>query len=442
MESRPWLKFYDYNVPSSIRYPKIPIQNIFFMSAAAYPDKPITNMYGSEISFWQMRNQVLRLSNALIKLGIKKGDRVGLHLPNCPQYIVAYLATLCTGAIVVNMNPLYTHEELKFIMENTGMSALFTFDMALPVVRPLTKEIMLKRVIVTKVTDYINGFGVSTAKDLDLEEGWKHFSELIEGCTDTRLPREVISPDDGAVIQFTGGTTGLPKGAVLTHGNIVAATIQAAQWGNPTIHFTPPERRTVMAVLPYFHVYGNIVCLNWGIFSCATQLIMPRFDLEELMGLIAKQDQITFFPSVPTMITAIASHPKASEFDLGRKISLINSGGAPMPTELIEKIKDLGVSFGEGWGMSETSSLGISNPIMANKIGSIGIPVIDNDVRLVDCRKWDRRRQTGPPGEILIKGPTVMQGYWNNPDETRNQLKDGWLFTGDIAVATRMDTSS
>lgn len=180
METKWWHKCYDYNVPTTIRYPKVPIQNFFFTSAAQFPHKACTSFYGTELTFRQVRSQVLRMANALGNLGVKKGDRVGMALPNCPQYVIAYYAAMSLGAIVVNMNPIYTKDELKFMMSNSGLETLFTFDMVLNTMRPLAKELGLKRVIVTKVTDYIAGFGVSDAKSLDLEEGWYHFSELIE----------------------------------------------------------------------------------------------------------------------------------------------------------------------------------------------------------------------------------------------------------------------
>lgn len=432
METRHWHKSYDYNVPTTIRYPKFPVQNLVHIAAAQFPHKASTNFYGSELTFRQIRSQMLRMANAMIKMGLKKGDRVGMALPNCPQYVIAYYAILSAGGIVVNMNPLYTHDELKFMMENTGIETLITFDMALPTMRPLAKELGLKRVIVTKVTDYINGFGVSDAKSLELEAGWTHFSELIEQSTDERLPRLEFTPGDPALIQFTGGTTGLPKGALLTHGNVIAATFQCSQWGNSTIVYSSFEKRAVICVIPYFHIYGNTVCMNWAMASISTQILVPRFDLEEFMGILGGQPEITFFPTVPTMITAIANHPKTEELKLGERIRLINSGGAPMPVELIQKVKDMGIYFGEGWGMSETASLGISNPILANKVGAIGVPIMDNDVRLVDVESGVNDVKPGDPGEILIKGPSIMQGYWNNPAETANQLTDGWLHTGDI----------
>ena len=440
METRPWHRHYDYNVPTTIRYPRLPVHDLLGIPANAYPDKAALNFFGTEMTFWELRLQVLRMANALGGLGIKKGDRVGIHLPNCPQYPIAYYAALFLGAIVVNLNPMYTAEELKAIAETTGMTTLITFDMVLPAIRTLYKAVKIPRVIVTKVTDYIKGLGVSTAASLELEKGWYHFSTLLDGVTSTKLPKVQVSPEDPALIQFTGGTTGIPKGAVLTHANVVAATFQCSLWGNPTISFTPPERRFVVAVLPYFHVYGNVVVMNWAMFGCATQIQIPRFNIDEVMNLLANFKEITFFPAVPTMINAIINHPKAAELDLPKRVHLLNSGAAPMPVEMIEQVKDMGIFFSEGYGLTESTSLGIANPILGlKKVGSIGIPFIDNDVRLVDLQEGIHDVPRGEPGEIIMKGPVIMQGYWNNPQETAGQLKDGWLYTGDIAVQDEDD---
>jgi long-chain acyl-CoA synthetase len=206
------------------------------------------------------------------------------------------------------------------------------------------------------------------------------------------------------------------------------------------MHLTPPERRFVLAVLPFFHVYGNIVVMNQAMFSCATQILVPRFELEEFMGILANFKEITFFPSVPTMINAIINHPRAAELDLAKKLGLMNSGAAPIPVELIEQIRDMGIFFSEGWGMTETTSLGISNPILGlKKVGGIGIPFPDTDVRLVDVEEGVEDVPQGEPGEIIIKSPLIMQGYWRNPEETAGQLRNGWLYTGDIAVRDEDD---
>ncbi len=435
METKPWHRHYDYNVPTTIRYPRVPAQDILQISAGTHPDKAALNFYGTEMTFWELRQQALRMANALGTLGVQKGERVGLHLPNCPQYVIAYLATLSLGAIAVNLNAMYTADELKPIIKNTGMTTLFTFDLVLPTIRTVCQEVDIPRIVVTRVTDYIKGMGVSTPKDLELEEGWHHFSTLMDNCSDTRVPRVQIAPDDPALIQFTGGTTGIPKGAVLTHANIVAATLQCSLWGNPTMTLISPERRSVLAVLPYFHVYGNIVAMNWAMANCATQILVPRFDLDELMGLLANFNEITFFPTVPTLITALVNHPKAPELNLAKKLGLLNSGAAPMPVELIQQVRDMGIFFSEGYGLSESTSLGISNPVLGlKKVGGIGVPFPDNDVRLVDVDKGVEDVPQGEPGEIIMKGPLIMKEYWNNPEETANQLRDGWLYTGDIAT--------
>jgi len=435
MESKFWHKNYDYSIPTSIRYPKIPVHELVNIAASSFPNKAAFNLYGSEMTFWEVRQEVMRMANALAKRGIKKGDRVAVHLPNCPQYAIAYYAIMALGAIVVNLNPMYTAEELIAINNNTGTTAMFTFDMVMPAIKAVAEGTDIKQFIVTRVTDYIEGFGVSTAKDLELPEGWLHFSELLAGTTDTKPQRVPIAPDVPALIQFTGGTTGIPKGAVLTHGNIIAATVQASMWGSFLNDKTPPEQRNVLAMLPFFHVYGDIIVLNWGMFNCATQILVPRFDIEEIMNLLAGIERIQFFPAVPTMINAILNHPRAEELELGKKFGLMNSGGAPCPESLIERAKDLGVSFGEGWGMSETTSVGASNPNMGlKKQGSIGVPFPDTDIKLVDPDDGVTEVKQGEPGELIIKGPQVMQSYWNNPEETANQLKDGWLYTGDVAV--------
>ncbi|MFH1241017.1 MAG: long-chain fatty acid--CoA ligase [Pseudomonadota bacterium] len=440
INNRPWQRHYDYDVPFTIRYPRVPAHYLMQVAVNAYPDKAALNFYGTETTFWELRVQILRMANALGNLGVRKGERVGIHLPTCPQYVISYHAVLSLGAIAVNLNPMYTTAELKPVVQNTGITTLITFDMVLPNVRPLCDEVEIPRVIVTRITDYINGFEKSTPAELELEEGWHHFGVVLENASGKGLPRVEINPEDPALIQFTGGTTGIPKGAVLTHGNLVAATLQISLWGGSTGKLTPPERRSVLAVLPYFHVYGTIVVMSWAMFNCATQILVPRFEIEEFMGILAGFNEISFFPSVPTMINAIINHPKAAELNLDRKLRMLNSGAAPMPLELIDQVADMGIFYTEGWGMSETTSLGISNPLLGlKKIGSIGIPWPDTDVRLVDVEEGKNEVPQGEPGEIMIKSPLVMKEYWNNPEETAGQLKEGWLYTGDIAIRDEDD---
>ncbi len=432
MEHKSWHRHYDYDVPTSMRYPRILLHDILQIPANAYPDKAALIYEGRTITFWELRDLVLRMANALRTLGVQKGDRVGVHLPTCPQYVIAYHAVLSLGAIVVNLNPIYTAEELIGIARQTTFTTLITIDSAVPAIGQLCRHCEIPRVIVANLKDFSENDRPEAPAALD--EGWLSFSSVLDDCQDTTRPRVSIVPEDPAVIQFTGGTTGIPKGAVLSHANQVTALVQVTAWYAPRVKLTPREKLSTLIVLPLYHVYGNIVS-NWAIYNGATQILVPQFEIEKLMNLIASFDEITYFPAVPTMLSAIVNHPKVKELKINKIIGFVNSGGAPCPVELIEQVKNLGIFLTEGWAMSETACTGTGNPVMGlKKAGSIGIPLIDTDIRLVDLEEGSTEVAPGEPGEMIIKGPQIMQHYWNNPEETANQLKDGWLYTGDIVV--------
>ena len=435
MFDRPWHASYDYEVPTSIRYPRIPVHEILDIPANAHPNKAATIFMGTEMTFGELRREVIKMANALQKLGIQKGDRVALHMPNCPQYIIAYYGIMYCGGIVVNMNPLYTPEELKLIMESVGVSHLISFDMVMPNVNAAVKDLNLKNIIFTKISDYIAGAGVSTKADLDLPSDWHHFSEIMEGASDRIRPKVPCHPDDPCLIIFTGGTTGIPKGAIHTHGTVMAATVQFAVWAKNHDILMNVDERVSLSVMPYFHSAGNNVLLNPSIYRCATQIVIPRFEIDEFMHMLGTVPKISYTMLVPTMVTAMLNHPMTPELKLDEKIKYLATGAAPMPVELIEQVKDLGVPYSEGWGMTETASAGLANPVMnLKKIGSIGIPLPDIDYKLVDLESGTEEVGVGEPGELIVTGPNIMKGYWNNEEETKNQLRDGWLFTGDIAV--------
>ena len=435
MEERFWHKQYAPGVQPTADYPDIPAYEILNITAFGFPKKAATTFFGTEMTFYELRCLSMNMANALKNAGVKKGDRVGIHLPNCPQYIIAYYAVLNAGGIVVNLNPMYTVDELKALCQNTGVSTLFSFDMALPNIHELCKAVDIERVIITKTTDFINGMPQSTAEEMGLEAKWLHFSKMLADCKDIRPLRIEITADDPALIQFTGGTTGIPKGAVLSNRNLVSATFIIKGLCDPIFSSLPPDKRFTLSMLPFFHVYGDIVAMNSSIMTAATQIVVPRFDIQEVMGIIGMLEDPVFWPAVPTMINAVLNHPQAEELELGRRFTFLNSGGAPIPAALLERGLDLGVNMTEGWGMSETTSIGVSNPIIGKKkIGSIGIPIADTDIRLVDPNDGVTEVARGEKGELLIKGPTIMQGYWDNPEETAGQLKDGWLYTGDVAI--------
>ena len=435
MKQKVWLSHYDYNVPAQLQFPRINIQDLLFHAVNMKPNNVAVDFMGSEITYYQLRKLVLRFANVLGESGIKKGDRVAIQLPNCPQYIIAYYAVLCLGGIVVNVNPMYTEQELRHCLELTRPKLFLTFDMILPLVRGILTESDISSFMVTGVTDFLDGFEKSSPQSLDLDEGWLHFSHLLDNCSSVKLPRVEIAYDDPAVIVFTGGTTGLPKGALLTHANFIAAAISQNVWGEILVKDIDPKKLSVLALLPFFHMGGNMTGLNWGVSNGARIILVPRFDVDQVMDVIAKHEHISYFPAVPTIFTAVFNHPKAEELDLDRKFVTVAAGGAPMPRELIQKIKDLGVAYSEGWSATETTCLGTANPAFGlKKVGSIGIPHINVDIKLVDTEEGLEEVNPGEPGEIMIKSPTVMTGYWNNEEETREQMKDGWLYTGDIAT--------
>ncbi|HPF20428.1 MAG TPA: AMP-binding protein [Syntrophomonas sp.] len=434
MEQRFWLKSYDNITRPTLNYPKFPAHEILHMIATTNPDKAATDFYGTEITYWDLFISSTRMANGLIEAGIKKGDRVGILLPNCPQMIVSFWAILQAGAVIVNLNPMYKPEELKSMIEKTGMTALITFDGLIAGVQQLCQMVNISFVMVTKLTDYINEMKVSTPEELGLPEGWHHFSSFLAGSANTAPPSLAFNvEEDAAVLQFTGGTTGTPKAATLTHRNLVAALYTGNEWGRSVSEFIPIERRNIMGVLPCFHVFGEICGIAMSAITVSTLIILPRFDLDEFMNTMERIPHVWFFPAVATMLGAIINHPRVKEINLAKKIAVINAGAAPCSLDLLKKARELGFIISEGWGMSETTSVGITTPFLGvKKPLSIGIPYPDAEVKFVDVNTGEEVPR-GEPGEMIMKSPMVMKGYWNDPEETAQQLKDGWLHTGDIA---------
>jgi long-chain acyl-CoA synthetase len=270
------------------------------------PDKPAMDFMGSTITFLELRDQVVRMANALAGIGLGKGDRVVLCLPNCPQYMITYYAVLLNGAIVVNANPMYTAPELEHVVSETSPRVLITFDGVLRTVAELLEAVDIPHIVVTGLLDYAGG---DAAKDLGEER--HRFRSLVDGGSRT-LPRVKVDPTDPAQIQFTGGTTGVPKGAVLSHANLVTATYQSVMWGAGVFNLVPATERTVLVVVPYFHVYGNIVGMNTSLLNGSTQIVVPRFEIDEFMELLARHDRITYFPSVPTRSGTAGCTPATS----------------------------------------------------------------------------------------------------------------------------------
>ena len=431
--ARPWLNHYDYWVRPHMNYPRRPLHEILRFTAVEVPDRPATAFLGAHLTFGQIKNQSDRFATALARLGIKQGDRVGIMLPNCPQYMIVAFAALRLGAIVVNVNPIYTPREVAVVAKDSGMRALITLDMLAPVVFAVRDQTALERIIITSIMEYSPAATPPAATD-----GTIRLADMLNETPEADLPRVEIDADDVAVLQYTGGTTGVPKGAMLTHYNIFANVVQTEVWAHAA------SRRgedTYLLIIPFFHIYGFTVGLIAGTWRGAQQVLIPKYDVEALLQAISVY-RPTYFPAVPTIYISLLNHPKAKESGID-KIRIFNCGSAPLPVEVIAQFERMtGGSLNEGYGLSEASPVTHTTPLLARrKVGSIGLPLPDTDFKIVDLETGTREVAVGEEGELCIAGPQVMKGYWNRPDETAIALRPDdegrmWLYTGDVA---RMD---
>ncbi|MEQ1731332.1 MAG: long-chain fatty acid--CoA ligase, partial [Vicinamibacterales bacterium] len=428
---RPWLSHYDYWVPPSVTYPERPLWEILDAAFVDVPDRAATIFLGATLTYRDIKVQSDWFAAALGTLGIGKGDRVGIMLPNCPQYLVAAFAALRRGAIIVNLNPAFTARELLSLATDSGARAIVTLDALAPVVRSVQAHTCIEHVILTSLAEYS-----AAASAPPREEGCLTFADLVTGEGPAPITRVKIDADDVAVLQYTGGTTGTPKGAMLTHRNIFANVVQTEVYTYRTR--TRGESR-YMLIIPFFHIFGFTVGMMKGAWVGATQILFPKFDVDAV--LLAIRDHVpTYFPAVPTIWAALLARPDAASYGLDR-IRICTSGAAPLPEEFIEQFeRTFGRSLFEGFGLSEASPVTHSTPLLGvRKPGTVGLPMPDTDITVVDVETGTRELPFGEAGELCIRGPQVMKGYWNQPDETARVLRthaDGrlWLHTGDIAI--------
>jgi len=428
---RPWLEHYDYWVPPHLTYPERPLWEILDATCVEIPNAPATAFLGATLTFRDIKTQADWLAAAFIRLGIVKGDRVGIMLPNCPQYMVSAFAAMRCGAVVVNVNPALAPREVRQIAVDSGMRLLITLHALASMASELKKASALEHVVITSLDAY-SAARTPTPPIADTLP----FADLVTGEGAPPVTRVPIAADDVAVLQYTGGTTGSPKGAMLTHRNIFANVIQTESF---TYRSRVRGEARYMVVLPYAHVFGFTVGLMKGAWVGALQILIPRFDVEVVLEAV-RDFQPTYFPAVPTVWIALLSHPRVTEFGLDR-VRILTSGGAPCPPDVLDRFeRTIGRALFEGFGLSEASPVTHSTPLLGTrKIGSIGLPMPDTDLKIVDAESGTRRCATGEPGELCISGPQVMKGYWNRPDETAQALRthdDGrvWLHTGDIAT--------
>jgi len=449
MTEKPWLRSYPLDAPKNFTYPEfLPVEDLLIKTALDMPNRTALIFYGKKISYRELNRLSDAFALALMRFGVKKGDRVALLLPNVPQFVIAYYGALKAEAIVVPTNPLYTERELEHQLADSGSQTLVALDIFYPKIKNVWNKTGLRRVILTGVRDYLPWLKKTLYPIKAQKEGlWIRvektpsvydFMELIrENNPDTehlcfrslhaRLQREPESP---AQLQYTGGTTGLAKGAILTHNNLVANVWQCREWMTDL----RAGKEIFLGVIPFFHVYGLTACMNVGVSLGATLVLLPKFKTEDVLKAIQKY-KTTVFPGIQAMYLAINGNPETRKYNL-KSIKYCISGAGPLHQEVQEKFESItGAMVVEGYGLSEASPVTHVNPFsrISRKIGSIGLPLPGTDAKIVDLETGS---ELGPnqPGELLIKGPQVMQGYWHKPEETAETLKDGWLHTGDIAV--------
>jgi long-chain acyl-CoA synthetase len=454
---KPWLKHYDFWVPATATYPRQPAYRALDIGAGNYPDRPATIFFGAEMTYSQLKDRSLRLATALHEFGIGKGDRVGVMLPNCPQFPISFFGVLRTGATIVCINPTYTPREFERLARDSGIRVLIALDRIAPALVPSFQGTAIERVIVTNIEDYMHEHiagryapeGAELLQrlqeikqplaDLKPEINVYGFASLIQQTVPRHIRAEIDPEVDVAALQYTGGTTGTPKGAMLTHFNLFANTTQSTMWRS---YFRTQEADRALMVIPLFHVYGLTVGMMIGALQGATLILIPKYDVELLIDAITRY-RPTIFPGVPTLYVSLLNHARAGEIDFS-SIKYFNSGSAPLPLEVIDRWETLtGGILRQGYGLSETSPTTHAQTILGlRKPESCGIPYPDTECKIVDLETGEREMPVGEPGELIIRGPQVMRGYWQQPGETAQALRpdpDGrgpWFYTGDIA---RMD---
>ncbi|MBU0510719.1 MAG: long-chain fatty acid--CoA ligase [Chloroflexi bacterium] len=444
MSDRPWLDRYDEGVPQNIDYPKVPLFHFLEESARKYPDAPCTIFKGAKITYREMNDITNRLAAGLADLGVEKGDRVGIFIPNTPQFVMAYFAALKIGAIVVATNPMYSPREIEHQSNDSGMEVMIVMSNFYSRIKEVQHKTKIRTVVVTNIKEAlppVTAFLFTLLKEkksgfrVELAEGDVWMQDLIDCHKPEDRPKVDVGPDDQAIFQYSGGTTGTPKAAISLHRNLVANTLQIRRWMPSAID----GEEVVLMAIPLYHVYGMLAGLNFGMAIGASLVMIPDArNIKDNLDHIQKY-KTSIFPAVPTLYNAINNHPDvlAGKYDLS-SIKACISGSAALLRETKEQFEALtgGLVF-EGYGLSEAPTATHCNPLLGeNRTGSIGLPLPDVDARIIDLDDEVTVLPVGEIGELVVKGPQVFKGYHNMPTETTNALRDGWLYTGDIA---RMD---
>lgn len=438
MEERIWHAHYPKEIPTSVNYDTKPLHQFLSENAERYKEKKALHFMGKELSFAELYTQAQKLACYFQSLGLEKGDRVAIMLPNCPQAVISYYATLMAGGTVVQTNPLYMERELDYQLNDSGATFIVCLDILLPRVTNVKGNTEIKHTIVTAIKDYlpfpknliypfIQKKQYNMVVKVEQSEDTHVWNAILEHATTNYRPIEIDAKEDLALLQYTGGTTGHPKGVMLTHHNLVANVQMSQAW----LYKTREGGEIVLGVLPFFHVYGMTTVMNMSIMLGSKMVLLPKFEVEDVLKTIHKQKP-TLFPGAPTIYVGLLNHPNLKKYDLS-SIEACISGSAPLPIEVQEQFERVtGGRLVEGYGLTESSPVTHSNFVWTNRVnGSIGVPWPDTDSKIFHTGTMEEA-PVGEVGEIAVKGPQIMKGYWNNQEETDNVLKDGWLFTGDL----------
>ncbi len=434
---RPWVKHYDEGVPETVALPHQPLPRFLTSAAQRFPFRPALLFEGHTIQYWYLDREANRFANALISLGVNRGDRVVLLLPNIPQAVVAFYGTLRAGATVVFANPISEEAELIRLVSDSRAATLVTLTQFEPLARAVREATPLRRVILTHVTDYLPPhMGLAyrwtrgRAEPLPGPLGDEMFTwtNALRWVT-ARSPEVNVKESELAVIQYTGGTTAAPKGVMLTHAALVANAVQTRHW-IPDLH---EGREVFLSVLPFSHIYGLTTAMNVPILLAAAMVLLPTFRVEQVLKAIQRY-RPTIFPGVPTMYVAINNVPGVRRYGI-ESIRACISGAAPLPVEVQEAFEKLTRGrLVEGYGLTECAPVTHANPLNGlRKVGSIGIPLPNTDAKIAHLATGEDL-PPGVVGELAVRGPQMMVGYWGMGDETDRTIKDGWLYTGDVAT--------
>ncbi|HLR43474.1 MAG TPA: long-chain-fatty-acid--CoA ligase [Pseudogracilibacillus sp.] len=435
---RPWLDHYPVQISKTVKYDEQPLYQFLLDSADKYPSKTAINFMGKKTTYQTLLSKTKKFAQFLQSKGLNKGDRVAIMLPNTPQTVIAYFGAMMAGGTVVQVNPLYTERELEYQMSDSGAKFIICLDILVPRVSAVKEKTNLEHMIVAKIADslpfpknmvypFIQKRQYNLVVKVVETEDTHVWKSIMDNGNENYQAIDINPSEDLALLQYTGGTTGFPKGVMLTHMNLVSNVKMCTEW----MYKVDPSNEKVLGVLPFFHVYGMTTVMNLSIYFGSEMILLPKFDATEVLKTIQKLKP-TLFPGAPTIYIGLLNHPDIEKYDLSSVKACI-SGSAALPLEVQQQFEKVtGGRLVEGYGLTESSPVTHANFIWDKRVnGSIGVPWPDTDAKIVE-EGTTNEVPLGEVGEVAVKGPQVMKGYWNNEEETNKSLKDGWLLTGDM----------